>query len=134
MPSAFYNRGLLWKSYHHCLELQDLTLATALQKLLSLLWVYTLRQIGIILDYNNIDQIREAIVNLRDNPDVRKRLEENGPNAFCKNIIGMLWSRDYIKFIKNCYEEITLSLYNRQCTTTSLNVLMVYSSISPKCF
>jgi glycosyltransferase involved in cell wall biosynthesis len=39
-------------------------------------------QCGIIVDYNNIDHIRETIVNLRDNPDLRKKLGENGRNAF----------------------------------------------------
>ena len=37
---------------------------------------------GIIIDYNNIDQIKEAIVNLRDNPKLRKRLGNNGRKAF----------------------------------------------------
>jgi glycosyltransferase involved in cell wall biosynthesis len=39
-------------------------------------------QCGVIVDYNNIDNIREAVLNLRDNPDLKKRLGENGRHAF----------------------------------------------------
>ena len=39
-------------------------------------------QCGIIVDYNDIDQIRDAIVSLRDNSNLRKRLGENGRKAF----------------------------------------------------
>jgi glycosyltransferase involved in cell wall biosynthesis len=41
-------------------------------------------QCGIIVDYNNIDHIREAVVNLRDNLYLRKRLGDNGRNAFLR--------------------------------------------------
>lgn len=37
---------------------------------------------GIIVQYNNIKQIKEAIVTLKDNPELRKRLGENGRKAF----------------------------------------------------
>jgi glycosyltransferase involved in cell wall biosynthesis len=37
---------------------------------------------GIVIDYNNTDQIKEAIINLRDNPELRKRLGNNGRKAF----------------------------------------------------
>lgn len=39
-------------------------------------------QCGITVDYNNIEQIKEAIANLRDNPELRKRLGDNGRKAF----------------------------------------------------
>jgi glycosyltransferase involved in cell wall biosynthesis len=41
-------------------------------------------QCGIIVDYNNIDQIREVIVSLRDNHNLRKKLADNGRKAFVK--------------------------------------------------
>lgn len=37
---------------------------------------------GIIVEYGNIDQIRSAITKLRDNPELRKRLGNNGRKAF----------------------------------------------------
>jgi glycosyltransferase involved in cell wall biosynthesis len=37
---------------------------------------------GIIVDYNDIDQIKAAITNLRDDLDLRRRLGNNGRDAF----------------------------------------------------
>ena len=37
---------------------------------------------GIIVEYGNIDQIRSAIIRLRDDPELRKRLGSNGRKAF----------------------------------------------------
>jgi glycosyltransferase involved in cell wall biosynthesis len=37
---------------------------------------------GIIVEYGNIEQVRSAIITLRDNPDLRKRLGDNGRRAF----------------------------------------------------
>jgi glycosyltransferase involved in cell wall biosynthesis len=37
---------------------------------------------GIIVDYDNIEQIKGSIVTLRDNPDLRKLYGTNGRNAF----------------------------------------------------
>lgn len=37
---------------------------------------------GIVVDYSNVDQLREAIVTLRDNPELCKRLGDNGRKAF----------------------------------------------------
>ncbi len=39
-------------------------------------------QCGIIVEYNNIEQIRQAIITMRDNPDLRKRLGANGRKAY----------------------------------------------------
>jgi glycosyltransferase involved in cell wall biosynthesis len=39
-------------------------------------------QCGIVVDYNNIDQIKQVIINLRDDPKLRKRLGDNGRRAF----------------------------------------------------
>jgi glycosyltransferase involved in cell wall biosynthesis len=37
---------------------------------------------GIIVDYDNLDEIRNAIITLRDRSDLRRRLGENGRKAF----------------------------------------------------
>jgi glycosyltransferase involved in cell wall biosynthesis len=37
---------------------------------------------GIVVDYHNVDQIRETIIKLNDNPGLRKRLGDNGRKAF----------------------------------------------------
>jgi len=37
---------------------------------------------GIIVDYDNTEQIKEAIITLRDKPELRKRLGDNGRKAF----------------------------------------------------
>jgi glycosyltransferase involved in cell wall biosynthesis len=37
---------------------------------------------GIIVEYGNVEQIRSAMITLRDNPDLRKRLGDNGRRAF----------------------------------------------------
>jgi glycosyltransferase involved in cell wall biosynthesis len=37
---------------------------------------------GIIVDYDNEEQIKKAIVRLRDNPELRKRLGDNARKAF----------------------------------------------------
>ena len=39
-------------------------------------------QCGVIVDYDNLDQIKHAIIDLRDNPELRKKLGDNGRNAF----------------------------------------------------
>ena len=37
---------------------------------------------GIIVDYDNSEQVQEAIIKLRDDPELRKRLGTNGRKAF----------------------------------------------------
>ena len=37
---------------------------------------------GIIVEYGNVEQIRSAIITLKNNPDLRKRLGDNGRKAF----------------------------------------------------
>lgn len=37
---------------------------------------------GILVEYNNVKQIKEAIINLRDNPSLREKLGKNGRMAF----------------------------------------------------
>jgi glycosyltransferase involved in cell wall biosynthesis len=45
---------------------------------------------GIVVEYDNVKQIREAIITLRDNPALRKRLGDNGRKAFVEKYN---WSR-----------------------------------------
>jgi glycosyltransferase involved in cell wall biosynthesis len=37
---------------------------------------------GIVVKYDNVDEIRNTIIKLRDNPELRKRLGSNGRKAF----------------------------------------------------
>jgi glycosyltransferase involved in cell wall biosynthesis len=37
---------------------------------------------GIIVEYDKLEQIKKAIISLRDNPELRKRLGDNGRKAF----------------------------------------------------
>jgi glycosyltransferase involved in cell wall biosynthesis len=37
---------------------------------------------GIIVEYDNVEQIRKAIISLRDNRELRKKLGNNGRKAF----------------------------------------------------
>jgi glycosyltransferase involved in cell wall biosynthesis len=39
---------------------------------------------GIVVEYGNVEQIRSAIITLRDNPALRKRLGHNGRKAFAE--------------------------------------------------
>lgn len=39
-------------------------------------------EFGIIVNYEDLDQIKSAIISLRDNAEIRKRLGENGRKAF----------------------------------------------------
>jgi glycosyltransferase involved in cell wall biosynthesis len=41
-------------------------------------------QCGIIVDYDNKDEMKKSIVELRDNPKLKKRLGENGREAFLR--------------------------------------------------
>jgi glycosyltransferase involved in cell wall biosynthesis len=40
---------------------------------------------GIIVEYDNVNQIKEAIITLRDNPETRRTLGANGRKAFLEN-------------------------------------------------
>jgi glycosyltransferase involved in cell wall biosynthesis len=52
---------------------------------------------GIIIDYNDIDQIRDAIVSIRDNPELRKRLGSNGRKAFLQKYNWSAMERELFK-------------------------------------
>ena len=56
---------------------------------------------GIIVDYNDIDQIRDAIVSIRDNPELRKRLGGNGCKAFLQKYNWSAMERELFKIYEN---------------------------------
>ena len=39
---------------------------------------------GILVDYGNLDEIKQAIITLKDNPELRKFYATNGRQAFLK--------------------------------------------------
>jgi glycosyltransferase involved in cell wall biosynthesis len=40
---------------------------------------------GLVVEYENVEQISQAIITLRDNPELRRRLGTNGRKAFVEN-------------------------------------------------
>ena len=40
---------------------------------------------GLLVNYHNVKEIRQAIITLRDNPELRTRLGNNGRRAFLEN-------------------------------------------------
>jgi glycosyltransferase involved in cell wall biosynthesis len=58
---------------------------------------------GFIVEYGNIDQIRSAIITLRDNPELRKRLGDNGRKAFVEKYNWGIMEQK----LNNAYKEIT---------------------------
>jgi glycosyltransferase involved in cell wall biosynthesis len=62
-------------------------------------------QCGMIVDYDNIDQMKEAIVKLRDNPELRKKLGENGREAFLRKYN---WSA-MEQILYGVYEQLNLN-------------------------
>ena len=52
---------------------------------------------GIIVDFSDINQIKEAIVLLRDNPDLRRKLGQNGRKAFLQKYN---WTRMELELYK----------------------------------
>jgi len=56
---------------------------------------------GIVAEYSNVNQIKQAIFSLKKKPELRKSLGENDHKAFYKNIIGKIWKKNYIKFMRN---------------------------------
>ena len=57
---------------------------------------------GIIVDYDNTEQIKEAIITLRDKPEIRKRLGTNGRKAFLEKYNWGLME----KKLYNIYENL----------------------------
>ena len=57
---------------------------------------------GIVVEYGNVNQIKQAIVSLKENPQLRKSLGEMVVKHFYKNIIGQIWKKNYIQSMKTC--------------------------------
>jgi glycosyltransferase involved in cell wall biosynthesis len=55
---------------------------------------------GIIVDYNNVNQIREAIVRLRDNKELCRRLGNNGRNAYLQKYNWKIMEEELYKIYK----------------------------------
>jgi len=60
---------------------------------------------GIVAEYDNVNQIKEAIITLRDNPQLCKKLGDNGRKAFLEKYN---WSKMEQKLYK-IYESLLLS-------------------------
>jgi glycosyltransferase involved in cell wall biosynthesis len=58
---------------------------------------------GIIVEYGNIEQIRSAIVTLRDNPKLRKRLGDNGRKAFVEKYNWGIMEQKLYKAYEDLY-------------------------------
>lgn len=59
---------------------------------------------GIIVEYGNIDQIRSAIIRLRDDPELRKRLGDNGRKAFLQKYNwDTMEKKLYMMYTTICY-------------------------------
>ena len=56
---------------------------------------------GILVEYDNFDQIKSAIISLRDNPDLRKTLGENGRKAFLEKYNWNLMEQKLYKIYDN---------------------------------
>jgi glycosyltransferase involved in cell wall biosynthesis len=56
---------------------------------------------GIIVEYGNIDQIRSAITRLRDEPELRKRLGNNGRKAFLQKYNWSIMERKLYDVYEN---------------------------------
>jgi glycosyltransferase involved in cell wall biosynthesis len=57
---------------------------------------------GIVVEYDNVKQIKQAIITLRDNPELSKRFGDNGRKAFVEKYN---WSRMEQKLFK-VYERL----------------------------
>ena len=55
---------------------------------------------GIIVEYGNIDEITTAIKRLRDDPELRKRLGNNGRKAFLQKYNWASWRRNCMMYMR----------------------------------
>jgi glycosyltransferase involved in cell wall biosynthesis len=62
--------------------------------------IVTETQCGIVVNYK-VDQIRDAIVSLRDDPHLRKRLGINGRKAFLQKYNWSVMERELFKIYEN---------------------------------
>jgi glycosyltransferase involved in cell wall biosynthesis len=58
-------------------------------------------QCGIIVDYNDAEQIKSAIINLRDKPPLRKWLGDNGRKAFLEKYSWRVMEEKLYKVYEN---------------------------------
>jgi glycosyltransferase involved in cell wall biosynthesis len=56
---------------------------------------------GIIVDYGNVEQIRSAIVNLRDNRKLSETLGNNGRKAYLEKYNWKMAEKDLYKICDN---------------------------------
>ena len=56
---------------------------------------------GIIVDYNNVDQIKAAVIHLRDDIDLRRRLGNNGRKAFLQKYNWTMMEQELYKFYES---------------------------------
>jgi glycosyltransferase involved in cell wall biosynthesis len=60
---------------------------------------------GIIVDYNDMNEIRNAIITLRDKPGLRKELGNNGRRAFLQKYNWHLMEGELLKVYENLLKE-----------------------------
>ena len=56
---------------------------------------------GVLLDYGNTKEIREAIIRLRDNPVLRSKLGDNGHKAFLEKYNWKVMEQKLYKICDN---------------------------------
>ena len=56
---------------------------------------------GIMVEYNNINQIKEAVISLRDNIDLRRKLGTNGRKAFIQKYNWTIMEQELYKIYGN---------------------------------
>ena len=54
-----------------------------------------------------MDEIKRVIIDLRDSPDLEKEWVIMDVKHTCKNIIGMLWKGDCMRFMNNYFSKGT---------------------------
>jgi glycosyltransferase involved in cell wall biosynthesis len=61
---------------------------------------------GILVDYENVKQIKEAIISLRDNPELCTKLGENGRRAFLEKYNWMIMEEKLLKSYESLFSSI----------------------------
>jgi glycosyltransferase involved in cell wall biosynthesis len=61
---------------------------------------------GILVDYENVKQIKEAIISLRDNPELCTKLGENGRRAFLEKYNWMIMEEKLLKSYESLFSGI----------------------------
>jgi glycosyltransferase involved in cell wall biosynthesis len=58
---------------------------------------------GLIVDYNDINHINNAIVTLRDKPDPRRELGDNGRRAFLQKFNWHIIEKELLKVYETLF-------------------------------